>query len=131
MRIQSRLRGTKRSLGRLRIAALVALAALAAGLPAAAEMPGDESDDIEAGAMLPAPDRGAAERVRERLRRLERARERLDELKRTEHPFHSERSLRHRMRRNEAEQRRLKHERDRLEHERRRAGERMPRLHRD
>lgn len=110
--------------GTLRIAAVIGLLVLLAVGPAGAETPDDESEDTEAGAVLPDGNRRALEKIDETLRRLQRQRERLDELKRTEHPFHSERKLRHQMRRNEAEQRWLKHERERLEHERRREQQR-------
>ncbi len=53
-----------------------------------------------------------------------------EELKRTQHPFYSERELRHQLRRNEAERSWYKHERDRIEHERRRAEDRSRRLRR-
>jgi hypothetical protein len=111
-------------LGLPRKVAFIALAALLSGCPSTAEIPYDESQDTDAGAALPRHEQREAERVEKVLRRLEREREHLNELKRTKHPFYSEQDLRHKLRRNEAEQRWYKHERDRLEHERRRTEDR-------
>ncbi len=100
---------------KLRIMTFVALAAL---LPAGESLA--DSPVLDSGRVGDATGEGdsrALERTQENLRQLERQHERLDELKRTEHPFHSERKLRHELRRNEAEQRGLKYERDRIENE--------------
>lgn len=97
------------------ILAFAVLAALSPAYEALAESPGRESDHV--GGASGNDDSRALERTQENLRHLERQYERLDELKRQQHPFHSERKLRHELRRNEADQRWLKHERDRIEHE--------------
>ena len=117
-------------LGLLRKMAFIGLSVLLFGCPSAAEMPRDEREDTEAGAALPKYKQREAERVGKVLRRFEREHERLEELKRTQHPFYSERELRHQLRRNEAERSWYKHEHSRIEHERRRAKDRSRQLRR-
>ena len=126
----SRLSKNSGLLGLLRKVAFIGLSALLFICPSAAEMPYDESGDTEAAAAPLKHKQHNAEKIENMLRRFDRERERLKELKRTQHPFYSERELRHQLRRNEAERRWYKHERDRLEHERRRAEDQSRQLRR-
>jgi len=100
---------------KLRIMTFVALAALSPAGGTLADSPGRDIGHV--GDTTGEGESRALERTQENLRHLERQHERLDELKRTGHPFHSERKLRHELRRNEADQRGLKYDRDRIEHE--------------
>jgi hypothetical protein len=75
--------------------------------PAIADTDPDEYGSSEVGETLIRTlrqDREAVRRVAEKRRALEHEQAELDYLKRTKHPFHSDRALRHSLRRNEAEQ---------------------------
>jgi hypothetical protein len=106
-------RDGQRSLGLSRahigIVLVLAAAALWVGTlsPAIADTDPDEYGSSEVGGILigaPRQDREAARRVAEKRRALKHEQAELEHLKRTKHPFHSDRALRHSLRRNEAEQ---------------------------
>jgi len=80
---------------------------------ASGEAAGNETKAIERDAQ-------AREKAKRRLEALKRQHEELDFKKRTKAPFTSERSLRHEMRRNEAQQGWEKSEKRRLEYEQQR-----------
>lgn len=105
------------------LAPLGLVALLAAPLPALAQ--GDieaEATDEQIGRATKAlrADEHESEKVKKRLEDLKRQNEDLDFKRRTKAPFRSERSLRHDLRTNEAQQGWQKHEERRLEYELRR-----------
>jgi len=67
--------------------------------------------------VAPQPDAPADEKAKSRLEALKRQHQELEFQKRTDAPFTSERSLRHQLRRNEAQQGWQKSEQRRLEYE--------------
>lgn len=104
---------------------LLALTAAIAVSPVRADMGAEpEATDAPAGRSIeaPSPDAREAAKSKKRLETLQRQHEELEFKKRTKAPFTSERSLRHQLRRNEAQQGWEKSEQRRLEYEQLRQG---------
>jgi len=104
------------------VAGLVVLAGTAALLATPVRAEGDVEGETTDKAPGPAPampqrDAPADEKTKSRLEALQRQHEDLEFKKRTKAPFTSERSLRHQLRRNEAQQGWEKSEQRRLEYE--------------